>query len=213
MSHIRRICSILLKTTVFLCATLGVAIQCGFTQGFLDFSCLTYFTLMTNAACMIYYLHAANRAIRGGCTLWPMSKGALLMCVTVTGLVYHFMLNGRFEMQGTVMLSNLLLHYAVPIGTILDWLLFDRKGSFTPKMALLWQLVPLCYTIFVYIAVAFGAVLGPYGEPYPYFFLDVEKQGLHTVTITIVIMGVCFYLLSMGIVLLDRSLAKAKQHK
>lgn len=196
------------KIFVFVAALFGVLLQCGLFSDTLNLSCLTYFTLMTNMACVVYYLPAAVHQAKYKSTFLPTAKGALLMCVCVTGLVYHFMLNGRFEMQGTIQLSNILLHYVVPIGTFLDWILFHEKGYFTKKSALKWQLAPLGYLIFVLIAVQCGAQLGPYGAKYPYFFLDVETMGVPTFVITCLVMGACFYLLGLLLVWIDKQLAK-----
>lgn len=196
------------KGMVAVAAFFAVALQCGLFRGKWDFSCLTYFTLMSNVACMLYFPAAAVWQLRTGHSWKPMVKGAILMCISVTGLVYHFMLHGRFEMQGTILVSNMLLHYVVPVCTVIDWLLFDEKGYFSVKTALLWLLAPLGYFVFVMIAVAMGAHLGPYGEKYPYFFLDVEALGFRTVFLTGLVMELCFFLLGLFWVWLDRRLSR-----
>lgn len=196
------------KWLVFLAAFFAVALQCGLFREKWDFTCLTYFTLMSNLACVIYYPMAAVYQLRTGRSWKPMVKGAILMCISVTGLVYHFMLHGRFEMQGTILLSNILLHYVVPVCTVLDWVIFDEKGHFSVKTAGLWLLAPLGYFIFVMIAVAMGAHLGPYGERYPYFFMDVDVLGFWTVFLTGLVMELCFFLLGLFWVWLDKILAR-----
>lgn len=122
-------------------------------------------------------------------------------------------LHGRFAMQGTILISNILLHYVVPICTVIDWLVFDEKGWFSVRTALLWLLAPLGYFVFVMNAVALGAQLGPYGARYPYFFLDVDELGFWTVFLTGMIMELCFFLLGLFWVWLDRWLAKRNEEK
>lgn len=196
------------KWLVFVAAFFAVALQCGLFRDKWDFTCLTYFTLMSNVACVVYYPIAAVFQSRTGRSWKPMVKGAILMCISVTGLVYHFMLHGRFEMQGTILLSNILLHYVVPICTVIDWVVFDEKGYYSVKTAALWLLAPLGYFIFVMIAVSMGAHLGPYGERYPYFFLDVDTLGFLTVFLTGLVMELSFFLLGLFWVWLDKVLAR-----
>ena len=196
------------KWLIFVVAFFAVALQCGLFRGKWDFTCLTYFTLMSNVACVLYFPIAAVYQTRTGRSWKPLVKGAILMCVSVTGLVYHFMLHGRFEMQGTILLSNILLHYVVPVCTVVDWLLFDEKGYFSMKTALCWLLAPLGYFIFVMIAVALGAYLGPYGARYPYFFMDVDELGFLRVFLTGMILEGCFFLLGLVWVWLDKVLSR-----
>ena len=200
--------AVIWKWLVFVAAFFAVTLQCGLFGEKLNLSCLTYFTLMSNVACMIYYPIAAVHQARTGRSLCPAAKGAILMCVSVTGLVYHFMLHGKFEMQGTILLSNILLHYVVPAATVIDWLVFDEKGYFSIRSALSWLLAPMGYFIFVMIAVSLGAHLGPYGEKYPYFFLDVDTLGFATVMGIGAVMELCFFLLGLFWVWLDKLLAK-----
>ena len=201
------------KLLVFVAAVMAVLLQCGLFSGKLNLSCLTYFTLMSNIACAVYFPIAAWHQYRTGRSWNPTAKGAILLCISVTGLVYHFMLHGRFEMQGTILLSNILLHYAVPIAAVIDWVLFDDKGFFSPKVALKWLLAPIGYFLFVQVAVAMGAHLGPYGEKYPYYFMDVETMGIPTSLVTGLVMMACFYLLGLCYVWVDKLLAKVKVHK
>lgn len=198
------------KWIVAVAAFFAVALQCGLFRDKWNFTCLTYFTLMSNVACMLYFPVAAVHQGRTGRSWKPMVKGAILMCISVTGLVYHFMLHGRFEMQGTILLSNILLHYVVPILTVIDWVVFDEKGFITVKTALGWLMAPLAYFIFVMIAVSLGAHLGPYGEKYPYFFLDVEVLGFWRVFLTGMVMELCFFVLGLFWVWLDKLLSARK---
>lgn len=205
-SNFLSVCS---KIFVFFSALMGVLLQCGLFGEKLYLSCLTYFTLMSNVAATVYYLLAAIHQAKHKTTLAPAAKGAILMCMTVTCLVYHFMLNGRFEMQGTIMISNILLHYVAPIVLVADWILFDDKGRYSVKSALCWLLAPLGYLVFVVIAVGLGAHLGPYGEAYPYFFMDpAQVGGMTNLVILYAVMGVCFFGLGMIIVGVDKFLAK-----
>lgn len=202
-----------LKGLIFLAALLGVLLQCGVFNGALNLTVLTYYTVMSNIACAVYYLPAAVYQARKQETLLPKWKGALVMCITVTGLVYQTLLSGRFEMQGTQFLSTLLLHYVVPVSCVLDWLLFDRKGRYSWKTPITWMLAPGVYFVFVMVAVQLGAHLGPYGEKYPYFFMDVDTLGFGAVLLIALAMGGFFLILGYLMVLLDHKLGSREDNK
>lgn len=211
MNSKRNTPAVIFKALISIAATLGILLQCGVFSGKLDFSVLTYFTLMSNIGTALYFAAAAVHEYRTGKTLLPGLKGALQMCMTVTGVVYHVMLAGKFEMQGTLALSNALLHYVAPIGVNLSWLLFDEKGVYTWKMALLWELAPLVYAVFVNVAVACGAVLGPYGQAYPYYFMDpAQVGGIGILLLIDVVMGIAFLAMGLLFVALDRFLSRRK---
>ena len=211
MKSKKNLASVILKALICVSAVLGILLQCGVFSRTLNLSVLTYFTMMSNIGCAIYYGAAAIHQYRHGTTFLPSVKGALQMCITVTGVVYHVMLSGRFEMQGTLALSNTLLHYVVPIAANLNWLIFDEKRCYTWKMAFAWTLAPLAYAVFVAIAVALGATLGPYGQAYPYYFMDpAQVGGVGMLLLIDVIMGVCFLLMGLLIVAIDRWLGRKK---
>ena len=115
-----RILSAAWKLLAFAAGTLGILLQCGVFSGKPDFSVLNYFTLMSNILCAVYFLCAAVQLLRGCPAFWKQAKGALLLCILVTGMVYHFMLNGRFEMQGTLGWGPVL---AINLGLLAGFLL------------------------------------------------------------------------------------------
>ncbi len=66
-----------------------------------------------------------------------------MMGITVTWLVAHFIL-GSFTMGASLRVSIRLVHYVVPIMTLLDWLLFDEKGRMRATSPLLWTVSRCC---------------------------------------------------------------------
>ena len=201
-----RYISILYKCGAFAAGLTGILLQCGVGTGRLDLSVLNYFTLMSNVLCAVYFLLSAIWLLIRKRSIFPAMKGALLLCISVTGLVYHFMLAGRFEMQGTLFWSNTLLHYIVPLLTVLDWLLFDEKGRYTKRDPLKWTLFPAAYFLYVNIRVKMGGILGPYGNRYPYFFMDPDLLGWGPVLLIAFGMGLAFLALGYFILWMDNRL-------
>lgn len=200
--------SVIFKLALLTAALTGILIQIGVFSGELRLSVLNYYTLMSNLLCALYFLAAMLHEAKGGNTLLPSLKGAVVLGITVTGLVYHFMLSGNFRMQGTMALSNLLLHYVVPALSVLDWLLFSDKGRYHWKSAFLWLLLPDGYFVYAVIRVALGASLGYGGNRYPYPFLNADALGWRQVLINGVFLNLLFLLLGFLFVFMDRLMAR-----
>lgn len=201
--------SVLFKIFISLTATIGVLIQVGLFGPKWDFSELAYFTVLSNLGCAIYFGFAAIHQYHGENNYLPTLKGVLHLCITITGIVYHLLLGGKFEMPGLLKLSNILLHTIVPISVNLNWLIFDEKKIYTWKMPFVWLLAPLIYTICINIMVYFGAILGPYQQPYPYYFMDpTQVGGVGHVILIDIMMGIGFLILGLALTAFDRKLGK-----
>ena len=200
--------SVIFKLSLFTAATLGILIQIGAFSDELNLSSLNYYTLMTNMLCAVYFFAAMIYEGKGGGTLLPALKGAIVLGITITGLVYHFMLSGSFQMQGTISLSNLLLHYVVPMMSVLDWLLFSNKGHYSWKSPFVWLLLPDGYFVYAFIRVMLGAGLGYDGNRYPYPFLNVDSLGWGKVLVTGLVLNLFFVLLGFLFVMTDRFMAR-----
>lgn len=189
---------------------IGILLQVGVFDGVLRFSVFNYYTLLSNVLVTLYFIPAAYDAARDGGNWQPQLKGAVTMGITVTFLIYHFALAGRFAMEGTQAWSNRLLHYIVPAMAIADWLLFSDKGEYSWYSPLLWVLLPDLYFIFVQIRLAFGASMG-HSSRYPYYFIDVDQLGWGQVLLNGLVINLAFIVLGYVVVLLDYLLASKKR--
>ena len=84
--------------------------------------------------------------------------------------------------DGHIVWHLIVLHYIVPIMTLLDWLLFDKKGEMPVWGPLTWESLALGYLAFSMIAVGvFGIYMGGGTTAdvtnYPYTFLDPGIVG------------------------------------
>ncbi len=203
---------LLWKSAIVVCAFIGVGLQIGIFRGEMNVSSLRYFTNLSNLLCMLYFLIDAIYLVawrdNDGSKSWcfPL-KGIAMMGITVTWLVAHFML-GDFNMGASMRVSIRLVHYVVPIMTILDWLLFDGKGRMGATSPLLWATFPLAYFVVVMLLAAFTSAT-PF---YPYPFMNVATQGLQRVLVTVALMTAFFITLGYVFVLIDRLLTKAKHY-
>ncbi|MDO4182199.1 MAG: Pr6Pr family membrane protein [Coriobacteriia bacterium] len=155
--------------------------------------------------------------------LLPGLKHAITLSIMVTGLVGHFMLFDKLFEGGFLHGELVVLHYMIPIMFLLDWLLFDEKGTMTWKGPIGWLGIPLLYFAGVIAVVqltglglgmdwaaasaAGTAVVGQVSR-YPYFFIDLDALGIGGVALYVVVLLAVFAALGYVLVLIDRLMAK-----
>jgi amino acid transporter len=87
---------------------------------------------------------------------------------------------------------------------VADWFLFYERKQISWKLPLISISAPLIYVIFIYIRAWILHFDSSVPYIYPYFFLDLEKQGLPGVLKWIVILLVGFIALGYIMYGLDR---------
>jgi hypothetical protein len=172
---------------------------------------LLYYTLQSNIAVLLYFSFVLFLPRK---TISPTFKGIVMAGITLTFLVYHFILQPTlFQMDASeyaFSLANVLAHYVVPLMTLADWLLFDEKGRFTKWDPLKWTLLPLAYFAFALIRAQFGVFPGiSQGESrFPYFFIDVDVYGIGRVLLHVLLISVGYVLMDYLFYFTDRLLAR-----
>jgi hypothetical protein len=177
---------------------------------------LSYYTIQSNLLALIFFLillyrtrfPKSGQAAKRPPVLFPSVKGAVTLTVAITFLVFHFALRPTmFSMGGyTSSAANALVHYAVPLAVLADWLLFSPKGLWKKTDPLKWLAVPLAYFLFALIR-AQVAVFGG-GNRYPYFFIDIDLYGIAPVLRNVLFLALGFAALGYILFLADLALAK-----
>lgn len=168
-------------------------------------SSLRYFTIQSNilAGGVTLYLLVdrltASRSPRGSGRAPAYLRGLTMLAISVTGIVFHVMLAPGLD-EPIGFMSH-ILHTLVPIGFVLDWLLFARKGSFRFRDIPVWVIYPLAY-LAINLAVATSDGF------YPYPFMDAGEIGYGMVTVNALALLVGFSVLGVVYVLVDRFLAR-----
>ena len=131
-----------------------------------------YFTVLSN----LFVAFAATLPLVAGGTrpgrffARPMVLGCATTCIVMVGIGYHLLLRNVWNPQGLQLLADNLLHYAVPISTLVYWLVFTPRTRFSAFASLVWCIYPFGYLVYVF---ARGELLGAY----PYHFIDVASIG------------------------------------
>lgn len=197
----------------------GIILQYAGMAGKSDLRMLTgYYTILSNVLCFIYFavLMIAQRKKENA-----LIRGAVTMCIAVTGLVYHFMLNGLMGTAAGVgvpltalSVSNMLVHYVVPVMVILDYFLFVPKGQYKVMYPLAWLILPFTYFAFAMVRaeVSTRTFTGFGGTSrYPYPFLDVDLYGWDKVLLIVLAVTVAFIALGYLLYVFDRLLGKKRK--
>ncbi|NLA11133.1 MAG: Pr6Pr family membrane protein [Firmicutes bacterium] len=172
----------------------------GHGEGFNALS-LRYFTIQSNilvALALLYFLLSPeNGRIR------IIVRGSVLLSIIITGLVFHTLLVPQFGelFGGGIDLSGHLTHTIAPVGFLLDWLLFERKGLMQPADLPFWTLYPLLYWLF---SIWQGAETGFY----PYFFMDVSTLGYGGALLWLAALSAFFLIIGLLLLGIDRLLAR-----
>jgi hypothetical protein len=160
-----------------------------------------YFTIQSNILLGVTVLMLALRPDRPQGALFKTLRLNGVLCIAVTGIVYHLVLAGSDDLSGWAAVANFLLHTATPLLGVLGWALFGPRGTTDLRIAG-WSVV------FPLLWVAFTLVRGEFVGFYPYPFIDVNQHGYGQVLLNCLLVAVLFLALAAGATALDRRLSK-----
>lgn len=123
---------------------------------------------------------------------WSVLRAAATLYLTITGIVYAALL----AHQDVGLISpwvNDVLHRAIPLAMLVDWVLFDPWPTTSRSAALGWLAGPLAFLVY-------SLIRGPVVHWYPYPFLDPRRKGGYThVALICVILALGMALLALVI--------------
>ena len=203
--------SIIYKSLIVLCVIVGVSLQSGFGSTGFSIGYFRYFTTLSNLAVGLFFAFDVVRLLKsktGERHFSSYFKFAITMSIMLTGLVAHFMLRGFFGERPVLMQFGLtLVHYVVPIATVFDWIIFDKKGLTTKKMPCFAAIFPIVYVVYAMIYAQFTTAV----DKYPYPFLDVDTYGIKGVALNIILLTIAFFVVGYLGVAIDKLIAKIKK--
>lgn len=176
------------------------------TDNGLQLGAFLYFTIQSNiivffSLIMLIFFNENYRIV-------SHLRGISLMCITVTGFVYNFILYKIFLDWGTVgyTVPRTITHVVAPLGFIADWLIFGEHGKMKYKDVLLWILYPILYGIIsLYISSKTSISL--------YFFLD-SWTGINKLYPWLALIVLAFVIISLVFIKIDKkSYLRSKNRK
>jgi hypothetical protein len=169
----------------------------------------SYYTIQSNlfvAASLVLGIWGLIKG-REDTPLLVIFKSGVMLWILVTGIVYHLLLSGSWQPRGPTFDANLMVHYLTPIGMLLVWLIFEKKGRYKAIYALYWLSYPFLYILFSWLR---GWLTGNY----IYWFFNPTRpypDGAGSLGAMLLIVGILslgFYGIGLLIVLVDKLLAR-----
>ena len=164
-----------------------------------------HFTNISNFLCLGVMITALIQTIRkkedSFVTAAPMLKFIGVLGILLTFLVFNIMLAGAEgrDPQANWRIGSLCFHVVLPVLYIADWFLFYERKQCKWYYPIASIGFPLAYVIFLLIqAIVLGfdsSILIPTTTTpliYPYFFVNIDTQGIGGVLMWIAILAVAF---------------------
>jgi hypothetical protein len=205
MTTVGRIWAAVTAAVVLCGIVVQLVVTANGTEGFFAdnpervFNVFAYFTIQSNLLLGGATLLLALQPDRPQNTLFRTLRLNGMLCIAVTGIVYHLVLAADDDPQGWAAVANFLLHTAAPVIGVLGWLLFGPRG-FTDRRIVAWSIVyPLLWLVFT-------LVRGEFVGFYPYPFVNVDEHGYGRVLLNCLLVAILFLALAAGATSLDRRL-------
>ena len=176
-----------------------------------------YFTNLSNFFCLVIMfaelVQTARKKENSFVTTLPALKFIAMLGILLTFFVFNIMLAGGRDIQMNLQVKSILFHVVLPIMYVADWVMFYEHRKTKWYYPLLSTAFPIVYLLFVY---ARAAILGFDSENYflyPYFFLDLDKQGIGGVAMWFGILFVAFVVVGYILFVIDWLIGKRKVPK
>ena len=176
-----------------------------------------HFTNISNFLCIGVMIAALIQTVKkkddSYVSAAPLLKFIGMLGILLTFLVFNIMLAGAEgrDPQLNWRVGSILFHVVLPIMYIADWFLFYERKKTTKLYPVASIAFPLGYAIFLLIQAIIlnfnTSILIPTTETpliYPYFFVNIETQGVPGVLMWIAILAVAFIAIGFGFYGLDR---------
>jgi cytochrome bd-type quinol oxidase subunit 2 len=132
----------------------------------------SFFTIQSNIFGSLVLLYAAWKSTTDTEShRFAMVRGAAVLYLATTGIVYGILLSGYQEELNTAQhWVDTVVHRIMPLVMVADWLIVTSRPRIEYREALWWIVYPLAYC-------AYSLIRGPIVDWYPYPFLDPDEAG------------------------------------
>ena len=162
-----------------------------------------YFTNLSNYFCIGVMLAALIQTLKkkedSYVSAVPVLKFMGMPSILLTFLVFNFMLAGSRNSQENWKIGSLLAHVVLPVMYIADWFLFYGRKKCKWYYPVISVVFPFAYILFLLIQAIIlkfdtSILITSTNTPliYPYFFVNLETQGVFGVLMWIGIISVAF---------------------
>jgi hypothetical protein len=185
-----------------------------------------HFTNISNFLCIgvmvASLVQTAKKKEDSYVTVAPVLKFIGMLGILLTFLVFNILLAGAAgrDPQANWRIGSLTFHVVLPILYIADWVLFRERGKTKWYYPIASICFPLAYVIFLLIQAVIlkfdSSILIPTTTTpliYPYFFVNLDTQGVPGVLMWIAILAVAFAAVGFAFFGLDKLGKRNKGNK
>lgn len=175
-----------------------------------------HFTNLSNYLCIgivfAELIQTAKKEADSYVSTAPFLKFIGVLAILLTFLVFNFLLAGQPDRdpQDNWRVRSISFHVILPIMYVMDWILFYEHKKVRWFYPLASVVFPVLYVIFIYVRAAILNFNPEAPYIYPYFFLNLETQGIAGVAKWVVILFIGFIALGYIFYGIDK-LIKSRQ--
>ena len=175
-----------------------------------------HFTNLSNYLCIgivfAELVQTAKKKMDSYVSTAPFLKFIGVLAILLTFVVFNFLLAGQPDRdpQANWRISSISFHVILPIMYVFDWLLFYEHKKVKWFYPLASVIFPVLYVAFVYIRAAILNFNPDAPYIYPYFFLNLETQGVAGVAKWVGILFIGFIALGYIFYGIDKSIKSGK---
>ena len=176
-----------------------------------------HFTNISNFLCLgimfAELIQTARKDKDGYVTVAPTLKFIGMLGILLTFLVFNIMLAGAEgrDPQLNWRIGSLAFHVVLPVMYIADWFLFYERGNCKKSYPIASISFPLAYVAFLLVQAIIlkfdSSILIPTTTTpliYPYFFVNLDTQGIDGVLMWVGILAVAFVVVGFLFLGIDR---------
>ena len=212
-----RIVQIIFQTAFVTIGIIGIIASIGFFDYSFRSDFFVHFTNLSNYLCIGIVLAELIQTVKKEkddyVTVLPKLKFIGVLAILLTFIVFNFLLAPTRDTYLNFKVNSITFHVILPIMFILDWVLFYERGKVKWYLPLLSTIFPLIYVTFVYIRAWFLGFNPETPYIYPYFFLNLDTQGVVGVIKWVLILLIAFIVIGYIFFGIDRLLKMQKNKK
>ena len=165
----------------------------------------SYFTIQTNLMVLIWITIALIYSNKDNKPriLNPLIHGAIALYISVTFIIFALLLSVYYQPTGIEAITNILMHYAIPIAFILDWFISESDVKYEYRYL-------IYYLIYPFVYLAYSLVRGIFTGFYPYFFIDLNYISIVELIISVIALMVFFLILGSIYFTINRAIYNKK---
>jgi lysylphosphatidylglycerol synthetase-like protein (DUF2156 family) len=168
----------------------------GFPQ-FLDM--LGYFTIQSGLLVLAVFISLLVNQLRGTPekAFSPKVRGAVLLYIIITSLIFMVLLNGTFETHGLNKIVLYINHLGTAVLLMIDNIISIRPRTYKWPLLFWWLIYPIVYLIFAIIE-------GVFFDRFRYYFLNFNELGFGYFIRVVLLLVLVFVVIGSFIIFINK---------